>query len=99
MSVGLFGIDLIALGYFCQGCGIAGGAVPLGEVLVALCVPSSCGPPSLEVALQASLSRRAHSAHSAFSVRVDPEHCSDSVGPSVQTHQPTAADRAALFFW
>lgn len=71
-----------------QGCGIAPGSIPLGEVLVALCVPESCGHAPLQDALATALH------HSAFEVRVAEEHC---VGAEELHAAPT--DVPATLFW
>ena len=54
-----------------QGAGMADGALPLGEVRAALCVPRSCAPAALQAALQEGLRRQ----HPGVAVEVRPEYC------------------------
>ncbi|XP_034249536.1 O-acyltransferase like protein-like isoform X2 [Thrips palmi] len=76
-----------------QGCGLVDGSIPLADVLVALCVPESCGAVPLQAALKKSL-LRASASDIAFDVRVEEEYC-----VSHRELQDGQFGLAALFFW
>lgn len=77
-----------------QGEGMARGALPLGDVRVALCVPRSCSEAALQAALRTAL--RAAPGHNTRSVRVAvmPGSCQDGQGDHVHH-----GDEGSSLFW
>ena len=71
---------------------MADGALPLGDLRVALCVPRSCRPAALEAALRSSL-RTNSSLAVQVQVKVRPEHCHD------EDEDDGHMSKASQLFW